>query len=48
VVQTRWEKPLLWAWQGELLGLRWCDLDLAKGTVAVRQTAAMYQGKPTI
>lgn len=34
--------------QGELLGLRWQDLDVAAGTIRIRQAVAVYQAKPTI
>jgi len=34
--------------QGELLGLRWEDVDLAKGSLSVRQALAILDGKPII
>jgi integrase len=32
--------------RGELLGLRWADVDLAAGRIAVRRTLVMVGGKP--
>lgn len=34
--------------QGELLGLRWQDVDIAKGTMRVTQSLAILHGKPII
>lgn len=34
--------------QGELLGLRWQDLDLVAGTMRIQQTVAVHQAKPII
>lgn len=34
--------------QGELLGVRWQDLDMVKGTMAVRQSVAVYERKAII
>src|SRR5215211_1487944 len=34
--------------RGELLGIRWKDLDLDKGTLQVHQTVTLLQGTPTI
>lgn len=34
--------------QGELLGLRWCDLDFDNGTLAVRGQAKEHKGRITI
>jgi integrase len=34
--------------QGELLGLRWQDVDLVKGSLSIRQSLAMLDGKPVI
>jgi integrase len=34
--------------RGELLGLRWIDVDLTRGRVAIRQTMVMVDGKPAI
>jgi integrase len=34
--------------RGELLGLRWIDVDLTRGRVAIRQTLVMVDGKPAM
>jgi integrase len=34
--------------RGELLGLRWVDVDLATGRIAVRHTRVMVDGKPAM
>ncbi len=34
--------------QGELLGLRWCDLDFENGTLAIRGQAKEHKGRITI
>lgn len=34
--------------RGEVLGLRWCDVDFDAGTISVRQTVVDVRGKPYI
>jgi integrase len=34
--------------RGELLGLRWGDVDLTTGRIAIRQTLVMVDGKPAV
>jgi integrase len=34
--------------RGELLGLRWVDVDLTTGRVAIRQTLVMVDGRPAM
>jgi integrase len=34
--------------RGELLGLRWADVDLTSGRIAIRQTLVMVDGKPAM
>jgi integrase len=34
--------------RGELLGLRWLDVDLTSGRIAIRQTLVMVDGKPAM
>jgi integrase len=34
--------------RGELLGLRWADVDLNEGRIAIRHTLVMADGKPAM
>lgn len=43
---ARWALALRWGpRQGEVLGLRWCDVDLKTGKVSIRQAAQRQKGK---
>lgn len=40
-----WQLSLYGLRRGEVLGLRWCDVDLVEGTLTVRRTRTLVDGK---